>query len=111
MSFQDTISNAFNKAKSGTIAVSLEAKKKMKESSIKGEISTLDSKLSNVYTNIGREAYSNHFEALSQIDGMGELIQNAKDLEGQIEGKQKANDAVIYHEHHPHRTNIQRTHC
>ena len=88
MPFSDTIGNVFNKAKSGTIAVSLEAKKKMKESSIKGEISSLESKMNSVFTEIGKEAYDSQYEKLYGYVKLRELMDQIKEFKDQISVKQ-----------------------
>ncbi|MEI6101009.1 MAG: zinc-ribbon domain-containing protein [Eubacteriales bacterium] len=89
MAISDKIGNVFNKAKSGTIAVSLEAKKKMKESSIKGEISSLESKMNSVFTDIGKEAYSSQYDKLYGYDKLHDLMDAIKDLKDQISVKEK----------------------
>lgn len=89
MAFSDKLGNVFNKAKSGTIAASLGAKKKMKESSIKGEISSLESKMASVYTQIGREAYASFFDTLQGNGQLKEFSGQIKEIEGQITGKEK----------------------
>jgi replicative DNA helicase len=89
MAFTDKLGEVFNKAKGGTIAVSLEAKKKMKESSIKGEISSLESKMNSVFTRIGKEAYDSFFETLYTDEKLRELMDSVKDLKDQIIGKEK----------------------
>jgi hypothetical protein len=89
MPFSDTIGNVFNKAKSGTIAVSLEAKKKMKESSIRGEISSLESKMNSVFTQIGKEAYESQYDKLYGYDMLRELMDQIKDLKDQIGEKEQ----------------------
>lgn len=89
MPFSDTIGNVFNKAKSGTIAVSLEAKKKMKESSMRGEISSLESKMNSVFTKIGKEAYESQYDKLYGYDTLRGLMDEIKDLKDQIDAKEK----------------------
>lgn len=89
MAFSDKIGNVFNKAKSGTIAVSLEAKKKMKESSIKGEISSLESKMNSVFTEIGKEAYDSQYDKLYGYDKLRDLMDAIKDFKEQISVKEK----------------------
>ena len=89
MAFTDKIGNVFNKAKSGTIAVSLEAKKKMKESSIKGEISSLESKKISVFTEVGNEAYEKFLDTLGTDAKLKELLDSIQDLKDQISGKEK----------------------
>jgi ribosomal protein L40E len=89
MAISDKIGNVFNKAKSGTIAVSLEAKKKMKESSIKGEISSLEAKMTGVFTQIGREAYAALGDALAQNEKTKVLLDSIGEIKEQIAGKEK----------------------
>ncbi len=89
MPFSDKIGNVFNKAKSGTIAVSLEAKKKVKEASIRGEISSLESKMNSVFTEIGKEAYETQYEKLFGYDKMRELMDEIKEYKDQICVKEK----------------------
>ena len=88
-SFSDKLGSAFNKAKSSTIAVSLEAKKKLKESSVKGEISTLENKMSSVYTQIGREAYTECYDTLCENAKLKELMDSVKSYQEQIAAKEK----------------------
>lgn len=95
MALSDKIGNVFNKAKSSTIAVSLEAKKKMKESSIKGEISSLESKMNSVYTEIGKEAYGSFFDALYTNEKLKELLDSINDLKDQVSGKEKELEEAI----------------
>ncbi len=89
MAISDKIGNVFNKAKSGTIAVSLEAKKKMKESSIKGEISSLEAKMTGVYTQIGRDAYAELKDALAQNEKTKAHLDSVDEIKEQIAGKEK----------------------
>ena len=88
MAISDKIGNVFNKAKSGTIAVSLEAKKKMKESSIKGEISSLEAKMNGVFTQVGREAYEIFPDTLAQNEKTKELLDSIGEIKQQITAKQ-----------------------
>lgn len=89
MAISDKIGNVFNKAKSGTIAVSLEAKKKMKESSIRGEISSLEAKMNGVFTNIGKEAYSSQYDKLYGYDQLRGMMDSVKEIKDQIAAKEK----------------------
>lgn len=89
MSITDKIGNVFNKAKSGTIAMTLEAKKKMKESSVRGEISSLESKMNSVYTEIGKEACGRFLDTLNTDSKLKELLDSIQDLKNQISGKEK----------------------
>jgi ribosomal protein L40E/vacuolar-type H+-ATPase subunit I/STV1 len=89
MAISDKIGNVFNKAKSGTIAVSLEAKKKMKESSIKGEISSMEAKMNGVFTQIGREAYEIFPDTLAQNEKTKELTDSVAEIKQQIAAKEK----------------------
>lgn len=89
MDISEKIGSAFDKAKSGTIAVSLEAKKKFKEASFKSELSSLESRLNYVYTQIGREAYGRCYEALGSIDELKKFLENVADLLNQISAKKQ----------------------
>jgi len=90
MAISDKLGNAFNRAKSGTIAVSLEAKKKLKESSIKGEISALESKMSSVYTQLGKEASAECFDELyRKNDRLKELLDSVRDYQDQVAAKER----------------------
>jgi len=89
MAFKESLGNVWGKAKSGTMAVSLEAKKKMKESSIKGEISSLEAKMNGVFTQIGREAYESLSGALAQNEKTKELSDSLGEIKDQIAAKEK----------------------
>lgn len=89
MAFKESLGNVWGKAKSGTIAVSLEAKKKMKESSIKGEISSLEAKMNGVFTQIGREAYESLPDALAGNEKTKEFCDSVGEIKEQIAVKQK----------------------
>ena len=68
---------------------SLEAKKKMKESSIKGDISSLEAKMNGVFTQIGREAYENLPDALAGNEKTKELSDSVGEIRDQISVKEK----------------------
>jgi sec-independent protein translocase protein TatA len=89
MAIKETLGNVWGKAKSGTITVSLEAKKKMKESSIKGEISSLEAKMTGVFTQIGREAYENLPDALEKNEKTKALLDSVGEMKDQIAAKEK----------------------
>lgn|GEM_PF-2286946 len=89
MALKESLGNVWGKAKSGTIAVSLEAKKKMKESSIKGEISSLEAKMTGVFTQLGREAYEAFLDELAQNEKTKAFLDSISEIKEQIAGKEK----------------------
>ena len=89
MDISDKIRNAFGRVKSGTIAVSLEAKKKIRESSLKGEINSLEARLSSAYTRIGREGFASYHDVLYEYENLQKPMEDAQEIISQIEDKKK----------------------